>query len=137
MSRKYFDKLMVGSGSTSKQVKSKFGAKIMEQMGWEDGKGLGKEEDGMKDCIQVSRREEGVGLGQENQTPSTQFKWNDSFWTDMYNKGASKFQDIKGEGVNTQAQSSSSDSEDSDSSFEGVEIIPATKSYFGKKKSKK
>ena len=51
MSRKYYDKLMVGSGSTTKTVKSKFGSKIMEQMGWEAGKGLGKEEDGMKDCI--------------------------------------------------------------------------------------
>ena len=99
MSKKYFEKLMVGTGSTTKVVKSKFGAKIMEQMGWSDGKGLGKAEDGMKDCIQVTRREEGAGLGGETETPSNTFKWNDSFWTDIYNKNASKFKDIQAEGV--------------------------------------
>ena len=51
MSKKYFEKLMIGSGSTTKEVKSKFGEKIMAQLGWESGKGLGKKEDGMKDCI--------------------------------------------------------------------------------------
>ena len=85
MSRKYYDKLMTGTGSTTKEVKSKFGEKIMAQLGWETGKGLGKNEDGMKDCIQVKRREEGVGLGQENMTPSTSFKWNDKFWDNAYN----------------------------------------------------
>ena len=42
----------------------------------------------MKDCIQIKRREEGAGLGQEAMTPSTKFKWNDSFWTDIYNENA-------------------------------------------------
>ena len=51
MSRKYYDKLMTGSGSTTMKVKSKFGAKIMEQFGWDKSKGLGKNEDGMTDCI--------------------------------------------------------------------------------------
>ena len=54
-------------------------------------------EGGITDCIQVERREEGVGLGQENQTPSLQFKWNDQFWTDMYNSNAKKFKGIQGD----------------------------------------
>ena len=132
MSRKYFDKLMVGSGSTTKTVKSKFAAKIMEQLGWEAGKGLGKNEDGMKDCIQVKRREEGVGLGQESITPTTQFKWNDSFWTDIYNKNVSKFAQIKPDGVTTEAASDSETDSSTDSSKDSfkIEIIKETKSYF-------
>ena len=96
MSRKYFDKLMTGTGSTSRTVKSKFGSKIMEQLGWNEGKGLGKNEDGMKECIQVTRREEGTGLGQDEVKASTAFKWNDAFWDDVYNKNVAKFKTIKG-----------------------------------------
>ena len=35
MSRKYFDKLMTGTGTTEKKVKSKLGEKLMMQMGWD------------------------------------------------------------------------------------------------------
>ena len=97
MSKKYYDKLMTGSGSTTKAVKSKFGSKMLAAMGWETGKGLGANEDGRLECIQVKRREEGVGLGQDagedgglekvkvNGIDKKEFKWNDSFWTNMYN----------------------------------------------------
>lgn len=51
MSKKYYDRLLTGTGETSKEVKSKFGLKMLEQMGWAKGKGLGKNEDGMVDCI--------------------------------------------------------------------------------------
>lgn len=51
MSKKYFDRLLTGTGETKREVKSKFGMKIMEQMGWEKGKGLGAKLDGMTDCI--------------------------------------------------------------------------------------
>ena len=51
MSRKYFDRLLVGSGSTAKKVESKFGEALMEKMGWKKGAGLGKKMDGMVDCI--------------------------------------------------------------------------------------
>ena len=56
---------MTGSGTTSRQVKSKFGEAMMKKMGWEQGKGLGANMDGMTDCIQIKRREEGAGLGNE------------------------------------------------------------------------
>ena len=102
MSKKYFDKLMVGSGSTNRAVESKFGSKMLAKMGWQEGQGLGKNQDGMKDCIQITRREEGTGLGNENVTPAATFKWNDSFWTNMYNENASKFKGIKGEGSGKQ-----------------------------------
>jgi len=35
MSKKYYDRLLVGSGSTGKVVKSKFGEKMLAMMGWE------------------------------------------------------------------------------------------------------
>ena len=63
MSKKYFDKLVAGTGSTTKAVKSKFGSKILASMGWTEGAGLGANEDGRQECIQITRREEGVGLG--------------------------------------------------------------------------
>lgn len=51
MSKKYYDRLLTGTGETSKEVQSKFGLKMLEKMGWAKGKGLGKNEDGMVDCI--------------------------------------------------------------------------------------
>lgn len=93
MSRKYFDRLLTGSGETNKEVKSKFGSKMMEQMGWEKGKGLGKHEDGMTDCIQIKRREENAGLGDVNTSKAATFKWGDAFWDNAYNSAAAKFAD--------------------------------------------
>ena len=154
MSKKYFDKLMTGTGSTTKTVKSKFGEKLMAQMGWSQGKGLGKKEDGMKECIQVKRRDEGAGLGQENEKSSNSFKWNDTFWTDIYNKNITKFGEIKGDGVSAKiaddSSSSSSDSEDNSKKETGassssddsdddfvVVIKPAKKRLLKDPKSKK
>ena len=53
MSKKFYDKLALGTGTSNKEVKSKFGSKIMAQLGWQAGKGLGANEDGRKECIQV------------------------------------------------------------------------------------
>ena len=36
---------------------------MLGAMGWQEGKGLGAQMDGRTECIQVKRREEGVGLG--------------------------------------------------------------------------
>jgi hypothetical protein len=37
----------------------------MQKMGWSEGEGLGKNKSGQIDCIQVKRREEHLGLGNE------------------------------------------------------------------------
>ena len=47
MSKKYYENLMASSGSTSIAFKSKFGSKIMSNLGWEKGKGLGLNEHGI------------------------------------------------------------------------------------------
>jgi hypothetical protein len=36
MSRKYFDKLMTGTGVTDKKVKSSLAERLMKNMGWEE-----------------------------------------------------------------------------------------------------
>ena len=86
MSKKYYDKLLVGSGQTNKAVESKFGEKLMAKMGWKKGDGLGRNMNGIIDCIQIKRRDENLGMGAENDTPANKFKWNDSFWEDAYNQ---------------------------------------------------
>ena len=42
---------------------SHFGSKMLKKMGWKEGDGLGKNSDGMKEHIRISKREESVGLG--------------------------------------------------------------------------
>ena len=91
MSKKYYDRLLVGTGSTNKKVQSKFGEMLMSKMGWKDGEGLGKTMQGMTDCIQIKRRDENLGMGAEMETVGAKFKWNDQFWDDTYNQAAAKF----------------------------------------------
>lgn len=43
--------------------KSKFGLKMLEKMGWKEGKGLGKKEDGKKENIKISKKIDNRGLG--------------------------------------------------------------------------
>ena len=143
MSKKYFDKMLMGKGSTTKAVKSKIGSKLLAGMGWTQGQGLGLNNDGRTECIQVTRREEGVGLGGElgeGESTKKNFQWNDAFWTNMYNKNASKFKDVRRDKNEDDSGSSSSedDSSNSDSQESEIElvIVKAKDNYF-KDKTKK
>ena len=57
------------------------------------GKGLGKNEDGQVDPLQIKRREEGQALGAVNESPAATFKWSDTFWVDMYNSTVQKIKE--------------------------------------------
>lgn len=46
-----------------KNDKSAFGYKMLQKMGWSEGKGLGKNQDGMTEHLRVRKREESLGLG--------------------------------------------------------------------------
>lgn len=46
-----------------KNDKSKFGLKMMQKMGWTEGKGLGKNEDGVSEHVKVTKKSNNLGLG--------------------------------------------------------------------------
>lgn len=46
-----------------KNDKSKFGFKMLQKMGWTEGKGLGKNEDGMAEHVKVAKKSNNLGLG--------------------------------------------------------------------------
>ena len=139
MSRKYFDRLLTGTGATSKKVESKFGEAMMKKMGWKAGDGLGRKMDGIIDCIQIKRRDENLGMGAEVETVGSKFKWNDQFWDDTYNKLASQFaasapkgqpglvKDNDEDTIDEMIDFTNSSNSDSCSSFDGELIIEKSK----------
>ena len=49
---------------------------------------MGKNETGQQECVQIKRREEGLGLGKKE--TKNRFKWDDQFWVNMYDNVAKK-----------------------------------------------
>eukprot|EP00831_Metopus_contortus_P008541 TRINITY_DN13274_c0_g1_i2.p1 TRINITY_DN13274_c0_g1~~TRINITY_DN13274_c0_g1_i2.p1 ORF type:complete len:182 (-),score=36.68 TRINITY_DN13274_c0_g1_i2:116-637(-) len=111
-SEKYYDRLLQGTGFCSKPVKSKFGANILKKMGWTEGKGLGKHEDGEAECFQVKRRADNAGVGSSPAGPAAP-SWNTAFWETMYNDAAKKLTVIVNPDVDTESIDSQSVSEKS------------------------
>ena len=89
MSKRYYERLAKGSAVSKKEFRSDFGLKILKKFGWEEGKGLGRDLDGQNDCVQISRREQGVGLGGEKaEAENGGAKEWDNWWEGAYNKVA-------------------------------------------------
>ena len=53
---------VAGQGVAQPKVLGGFGERLMRQMGWERGQGLGKDGTGMKEAIQVKKKEDTVGV---------------------------------------------------------------------------
>jgi len=47
---------------------TKFGYKMLSKMGWSPGKGLGINEDGEKECIKLSVKQDNLGIGATKKT---------------------------------------------------------------------
>jgi len=71
---------------------SDFAKKQMLKMGWTEGKGLGKNEDGMSSHIKISKRVDSVGLGSEKLNLEVQNN-NDSWWNDSFAQTLNKFKE--------------------------------------------
>jgi len=69
-----------------------FAAKMLAKQGWSKGSGLGKELQGMSDCIKPTLKFDTTGMGHDAAKEFT------NHWWDMaYNKSASKFEIIENE----------------------------------------
>jgi Pin2-interacting protein X1 len=79
----------------------------MVKMGWKEGNGLGKNQHGEKDCVQIRRREDNVGLGKKNLGGTTD--WKDDWWNDAYNKSIQKMNIVPEKFRKKQKHMSSSD----------------------------
>lgn len=86
MSKKYYEKVLAGSGTSSVKVKSAFGSKILAKYGWKEGDGLGATMSGISECVQVQRRDERMGIGAERKADS---EWDD-WWSGAYDSVAAK-----------------------------------------------
>jgi hypothetical protein len=117
MSRKYYDKVLSGSGTSSVKVKSVFGAKILAKYGWKEGQGLGSSMNGAEECVQIERREERTGIGAEKKNDS---EW-DNWWSGAYDTVAARIA-VKANISRSSPLCSSSDSHD-----EGVSSRSKTK----------
>ena len=89
---------------------SSFGFKMMQKMGWSQGKGLGKDETGMNMHLKAGRRKHGLGLGATavegtNNTP----------WLETAGNFASLLTQLQAQG-HTTAQSKRAQQEEDDSS---------------------
>ena len=63
--------------ATWKNDKNRFGYKFLAKFGWDDKKGLGKDETGITQAVTLKRREDEIGLGMEKMTDGAGNKgWN-------------------------------------------------------------
>ena len=113
MSKKFYDRLLTGTGVSGQQVESEFGSKILSKLGWKPGEGLGSGRAGMTECIQITRREESAGLGKESSKSSDE--WGD-WWTASFNTIAKQISQNSVVGKKRPRSNSSTSSSDSDAS---------------------
>ena len=106
MSKKYYEKILAGSGTSSVKVKSVFGEKILAKYGWKEGQGLGSTMSGMSECVQIQKRDERVGIGAE--TKDKESEW-DNWWSGAYDSVAAKINVKILKSVNSEENSTCSD----------------------------
>ena len=108
MSKKYYEKILAGSGTSSVKVKSAFGEKILAKYGWKEGQGLGATMSGVSECVQIQKRDERVGIGAE--TKDRESEW-DNWWSGAYDSVAAKINVKISKSVNSEDKSTCSENE--------------------------
>ncbi|EEA08134.1 G-patch domain-containing protein [Cryptosporidium muris RN66] len=86
MSQKYYDKLSKGNGISNKQFTSGIGLSLLQKMGWTEGRGLGKDEVGIVECIQIKKKHDNLGIGAKD-IKSDMSYWSE-WWKETYNSVA-------------------------------------------------
>jgi Pin2-interacting protein X1 len=84
VTRKTLTKMGSGINESAGSKVSDFARKQMEKMGWKEGQGLGKNEDGMKKHIKATKREDSAGLGTENMVTEAHSSVGENWWHDAY-----------------------------------------------------
>lgn len=87
---------------------SVFARRQMEKMGWQEGKGLGKNETGISKHIKAVKREDSSGLGLESAKAA---ELSDNWWHDGFSKSLKAFSS-SGSGKKTKGKKSSKKSRD-------------------------
>lgn len=72
-----------GQGVVKASGKGGMGERLLRNMGWQDGQGLGKAGQGMVEALQVKKKEDTVGVG-ANKT----WKWEEKWWENAFDSAA-------------------------------------------------
>lgn len=84
--------------------------RMMQKMGYTEGKGLGKNEDGRKEHIKVKKKDDKLGIDSKG------YEWGNEWWADAYNSALGKKKKKKKMKKNDGNDSDSSDSSGSTAS---------------------
>ncbi|XP_056639861.1 uncharacterized protein PF3D7_1120600-like [Diorhabda sublineata] len=77
-------------GKEWSQDANKFGQKMLEKMGWQNGKGLGRKEDGITEHIKVSHKNDNKGMG---------YKETNDQWTEHETNFSALLESLTGEKI--------------------------------------
>eukprot|EP00935_MAST-01C_sp_MAST-1C-sp1_P002093 g2093.t1 len=85
--KKMMAKLASRSNETVGSTVSDFAKRQMAKMGWKEGKGLGKDEQGMTNHVKVQKKDDNTGIGAK---AAEMESFDDQWWFDVYNTAATK-----------------------------------------------
>ena len=105
-----------GLGQVKPTAYGGFGERLLKEMGWERGTGLGKSGQGMKEALSVKQKDDTLGIG-----ASGSWNWEDKWWERAFDSAAQTLTDR-----DTGAGPSSTTSDSSSSEDEGDAIQVST-----------
>jgi Pin2-interacting protein X1 len=91
MTKKTIDALGSKISESKGSKISSFAQNYMKKLGWEEGKGLGKDEDGMASHIKVAKKEEASGLGLDKAKAEEASAQSENWWHDAFSSNLKTF----------------------------------------------